>query len=194
MTSTFTPFLIYLRYKNSVIWPVCFPKKLLYLQQIKSRPTPYGTGTSHNPTEDQKHRPKTSPASHKRRRGGRKWPTKEEKYSYLIFLVKWSLAFYRAQIYSPRPKEEPHRTGECFWVPSWNPPKQIFPIPSCHFSKAPPSAAGALIAEITKKEKQLANKSLDFPKHPWLMRWRILSPPRSQHSFGPIYMSGSNCL
>lgn len=66
MTSTFTPFLIYLRYKNSVIWPVCFPNKLLYLQQIKSRPTSCGTGTSDSPTEDQEHRPKTSPASHKR--------------------------------------------------------------------------------------------------------------------------------
>lgn len=65
MTSTFTPFLIYLRYKNSVIWPVCFPNKHFYLQQIKSRPTSRGTGTSQSPSGDHEHRPdpKWSPST-----------------------------------------------------------------------------------------------------------------------------------
>lgn len=153
MTSTFTPFLIYLRYKNSVIWPVCFPNKHFYLQQIKSRPTSCGTGTSQSPSGE--HRPQPSAASHEH--GGKSsWSRRENPtpllYNQILWWssilsfnhspqlhtdsisvpAKWLLGSQRPQVCLPTPRKNQTWQQSDFLLLPWNPPKQLFPLSSLH--------------------------------------------------------------
>lgn len=182
MSSTFTPFLIYLRYKNSVIWPVCFPNKHFYLQQIKSRPTSCGTDPSHSPSGDCEHRPEPSAASHKHGCGGRAAEVEGKTPPHSIFnqILWWSsiLSFnHSPQLHTdsisdcsssvafgfswtpglfPHPKEEPHLRAEWFLSTSMKPSQtNISPLLTSLSLKI--SIIDFLIVKIT--EKQLANKA-----------------------------------
>lgn len=189
MTSTFTPFLIYLRYKNSVIWPVCFPNKHFYLQQIKSRPTSCGTGTSHSPSGDPEHRPEPSAASHKHGWGERAAEV-EGKTPPHSFLTKFCReAALSLLIMSPNFTQTPSLIVPAKWLLDSHGPRFVSPpqggttpesrVTSYYFHETLPnkyflSPHFTLLKGVCRRFSDSQNnrktvdkkkKSLNFPRH-----------------------------